>query len=137
MLAFKEMKQYGIKPNRVTYNYLMDLCVKVEKMKEALDIVESMQQDNISPDSFTYSIILNGLKLRKSSPSIVEKSLNRIYKVVENQELIVDDVFFNSVLDVCVKYEFTNLSFKFYNLMVKLNIPESSTTCGILIKCYS
>lgn len=30
------MKKYGIKPNRITYNTLMDICVKVERMKEAL-----------------------------------------------------------------------------------------------------
>lgn len=36
MIAYNEMKKYGIKPNRITYNTLMDICVKVERMKEAL-----------------------------------------------------------------------------------------------------
>lgn len=115
----------------------MDICVKVEKMREALEIVEQMQKDDLSPDAFTYSIILNGLKLNNSNSRLVETSLNRIHDVVANKEIIVDDVFFNSVLDICHKYEFSALSFKFHDLMLKLKIPESSTTFGILIKCYS
>ena len=131
------MKNNNIKPNRITYNTLMDICVKVEKMKEALKIVEEMQQDDLSPDAFTYSIILNGLKISNSNSNVVRNSLNRIYKVVENEEILVDEVFFNSVLDICHKYEFTQVSFKFHSLMKKLNVKESSTTYGILIKCYS
>lgn len=56
----------------------MDLAVKIQKMDTALELVQSMQLDGISPDSFTYSIILNGLKLNNSSENLVRLCLKNI-----------------------------------------------------------
>ena len=60
---FKIMKDSGVKPNRIIYNSLLDMSVKLENMKQALVFIEQMEQDDISPDGFTYSIILHGLKI--------------------------------------------------------------------------
>lgn len=64
-----------------------------------------MQKSSINPDNFTYSIILHGLKINNLDPHVVRSSLYKIKKVVEAEEFRLDDVFFNSVLDVCCKYE--------------------------------
>jgi len=37
------MKESEIKPNRIIYNSLMDLAVKLENMKTALYFIEKMQ----------------------------------------------------------------------------------------------
>ncbi len=100
------MKETEIQPNRIIYNSLMDLAVKLENMKKALYFIEKMQEDKISPDGFTYSIILHGLKINKSSNSLVRSSLENIKKVVQAGEFKLDEVFFNSILDVCCRYEF-------------------------------
>lgn len=36
------MKKFDLNPNRITYNSLMDLAVKIEKMSIALELVEEM-----------------------------------------------------------------------------------------------
>lgn len=95
----------------------MDLAVKVEKMNEALKLVEEMQNDDIAPDSFTYSIILNGLRLNNSSPKLVQICLDNIRKVILSEEIKVDYVLFNSILDVAEKYELCDEITFFHKLM--------------------
>lgn len=40
MRYFNKMKDFHLKPNRITYNSMMDLAVKVKKMAEALHLIE-------------------------------------------------------------------------------------------------
>ncbi len=134
---FNLMKENNLKPNRITYNSLMDLAVKIQKLPEALKLVVEMQKDQISSDGFTYSIILNGLKLNDSNLNLVKLSLNNIEKVIKSNSFKQDEVLFNSILDVCSKYELYDEMKKFYLIMKEKDIKESSITCSILIKAYS
>jgi hypothetical protein len=68
----------------------MDLAVKIEKMSIALELVEEMQNDDIAPDSFTYSIILNGLKINNSSERLVRLCLKNIKKIILADEFKQD-----------------------------------------------
>lgn len=45
-----------------------------------------MQKDDISPDSFTYSIILNGLKINNSKETLVRLCLDNIKKIILAEE---------------------------------------------------
>lgn len=72
-------------------------------MNSALKLVELMNKDQISPDSFTYSIILNGLKINNSSKQLVKLCLSNIKKVILANEFKQDLILFNSILDVAVK----------------------------------
>jgi len=133
---YRDMKRHSLKPNRITYNSLMDLAVKLQDIFQALEFLDEMQKDDITADGYTYSIILNGLKVSNSNPDLVKSSLDNIAKVIENGEFKLDEVFFNSILDVCSKYDlFTQMEF-FYNIMREKKISESSVTYGILIKAY-
>lgn len=134
---FKEMKSHSLKPSRITYNSLMDLAVKTEKLKEALLILEEMQKDNIVADSYTYSIILNGLKINESKISLVKAILSKIRDIIENKETKLDEILFNSTLDVCSKYEIYNSMEYFHKLMSANKVKESFVTYNILIKAYT
>lgn len=136
LVFLEHMKKQAIKPNRITYNSLMDLAVKLQDMKQALAFLEDMRRDEIAPDGYTYSIILNGLKINNSSSDVVRTTIENIAKVVAANEFRLDEVFFNSVLDVCSKYDFFDQMRHFYDLMRAQKIPESSITYGILIKAY-
>jgi pentatricopeptide repeat domain-containing protein 1 len=136
LIYLGHMKRQEIKPNRITYNSLMDIAVKLQDMKQALVFLEDMKRDEIAPDGYTYSIILNGLKINNSYPDVVKATIENIAKVVAANEFKLDEVFFNSVLDVCSKYDFYDLLRHFYDLMRQHKIAESSVTYGILIKAY-
>ena len=125
-----------IRPNRVVFNSLMDLSVKKERLPCALELFTEMQQMDISPDGFTYSILLNGLKQSEASASLIKTTLLSIKKILLISTFKLDEVFFNSVLDVCSKYEMYSLMDYFYRQMKAKRIGESSITFGILIKAY-
>lgn len=133
---FNDMRLNNLKPNRITYNSIMDLTVKLKNMKMSLYFIDLMQKDQISADGFTYSIILNGLKLNDSSPDLVKSSLKKIKKVILLNEFRLDEIFFNSVLDVCSKYGFYKEMEEFYNLIKENNVRESAITLGIMIKGF-
>lgn len=136
MRYFGEMRLHDIKPNRITYNSLMDLAVKIQDLGSCLFFVEEMQKDEFSPDGYTYSIILNGLKQNSSPSEMVDECLESIRKVVEAKEFKLDEIFFNSILDVCFKYDFLEKLNYFYGVMVDNQIAESSITFGTLIKAF-
>lgn len=137
MIYFTEMKKYSLKPNRITYNSLMDLAVKDAKLKNALFLIEEMQKDDITADGYTYSIILNGLKLNDSPEHLVKISLDNLRKVMDDPNFKLDEALFNTILDVCSKYEMYELLDYFYNVMVAKGVKASTITYGILLKSYS
>lgn len=138
MEYYQTMKENfpNIRPNRVVFNSLMDLSVKQEKLPEALKLFTEMQQMDISPDGFTYSILLNGLKQSEASESLIKTTLLSLKKILLISDFKLDEVFFNSVLDVCSKYEMYSLMDYFYMQMKRKKINESSITFGILIKAF-
>ena len=63
---FELMKAYLIQPNDVTYNSLIDVCVRCDKMNSAWGLLSEMQESNIVPDNFTYSTLIKGIKADSS-----------------------------------------------------------------------
>ena len=137
MKYFREMRKYSLKPNRITYNSLMDLSVKDQKLKNALYLIEEMQKDDITADGYTYSIILNGLKLNESPEQLVRISLDNLMRVLDEKDFKVDEALFNTILDVCSKYEMYEAMEHFHGIMVSKNIKESMITFGVLLKAYT
>lgn len=133
---YNEMRRNNLIPNRITFNSLMDLAVKIQDLNNCLFFVDEMQKDDISPDGYTYSIILNGLKQNSSPVELVKDCLANIQKVIEAKEFRLDEIFFNSILDVCSKYELYDQMNTFYELMKKSEVAESSVTFGIIIKAF-
>lgn len=59
---FELMKECGLKPNDVTYNSLIDACVRSNRMSHAWTLLNEMQEQNIHPDNFTYSTLIKGIR---------------------------------------------------------------------------
>ena len=39
------MEQENVKPNKITYNLLMSLAVKIERMNDAFQLIEKMNKN--------------------------------------------------------------------------------------------
>ena len=66
----------------------------------------------------------------------IGSSLKNIKQILDISDFKLDEVFFNSVLDVCSKYQMYALMDYFYAQMKRKGISESSITYGILIKAF-
>lgn len=92
-----------------------------------------MQKDNISPDSITYSIIINGLKINNSSENLVRLCIKNIKRVIEAEEFKQDSVLFNSILDVATKYNLIDVVEEIYAMMKLRGVRDSTNTYTYLI----
>ena len=133
---YRLMRESDFKTNRITFNSLLNLCVKKEKLDVALKLLEEMQDNNIRPDGFTYSILLNGLKINEASLTLVENTLEKLKIILDRFTFKLDEIIFNSVFDICGKYNLPNQLDFFYRLMKSNNIRETHTTFSILLKSY-
>lgn len=44
---FELMKEYKLRPNDVTYNSLMDVCVRCHRMKVAWNLLTEMHENQV------------------------------------------------------------------------------------------
>lgn len=137
-------------PNNVTYNSLLDCCVRCFDMGTASKIFDEMQAGgcsksqsrsnkkesersfSIQPDLISYSTMIKGF--------CKEKNIEEAFKLLEvmNQSGIkADEVLYNSLLDGCCKANEIEMALKVYSNMCALNIKPSNVTFSILVKIYS
>ena len=133
---FEEMKRMYIKPTRITYNSLIDTCVKTSSMVDAWKFYDDMIRAEIKPDNFTYSILINGIKSNHNNREELGRALNMLDQLQASTEFRPDEIFYNSLIDICVKFNEMNKGLYLFEEMKKKKIEPSSTTYGIIIKAY-
>lgn len=136
--AFKLLKQMGYTPNDISFNSIIDLCVKSKNRDKIWEFIAEMEASGIKPDSFTYSIIIKGLDITSKNCSSSDKEFqfaNELYnKVKINFE--PDEIIYNCMMDVCIRKGDINKVFEIYHDMQAAKIFPSVVTCGILIKAF-
>lgn len=145
----------GIQPNNVTFNSLIDCCVRCDNMHKAMEIfnemqmycqVRSIKEDSLGegkkggwqgkrkevyPDLITYSTMIKGFCRQKN----IEQALVMMNQM-EKEGIIADEVLYNSLLDGCCKANELELALKAYKNMKILHIQPSNVTFSILVKIY-
>lgn len=130
------MSTYGLEPNRITFNTLMDCAVKNGQMAAAVALFEDMSKQ-IEADNYTYAILLNGLKLNDSQKGLVTECL-RSFKIVLDENIIKFDlVTFNALFDVCAKYGLVDEMNYFFGVMKNRGIKDNNYTCTTLINAFT
>jgi pentatricopeptide repeat protein len=118
-------------PNSVTYNSLIDCCVRCDNMKKAYSLFTEMKERKVKPDLITFSTMIKGY--------CREHSIEKAFKVLKNMEIEKikpDEVLFNSLLDGCWKANEIDLALTVYKSMKDQHIKPSNVTFSILVKIY-
>jgi len=90
-------------------------------------------ENSPQPDLITYSTVIKGYSRMKN----VEKVMD-IYNYLRGRDdMILDEVIFNSILDGLLKSQRFDDALKVYDDMRKNNVKRSNATFSILIKIYS
>mmetsp|Transcript_22778 Transcript_22778/g.17208 ORF Transcript_22778/g.17208 Transcript_22778/m.17208 type:complete len:83 (+) Transcript_22778:435-683(+) len=81
------MKNEGIPPSIITFNSLIDACVRSGRMTQAWKVLEqmiSLSGDNgVVPDNFTYSTLIKGISSEEYSADL-DKAFELLGKLQEN-----------------------------------------------------
>lgn len=106
-------------------------------MEEALKVMNGMEAQGIAPDRFTYSSIINGLKLTNQKRDFILKVIAGLKVIFEKNQCEMDTILYNSLLDVTVHYSLMEEFLYFKDSIQRKNIPFDSHTYGLCIKMYS
>jgi len=103
----REMKEFNLEPNDITYNTMIDLAVRVDDLEKAWKYLDEMKLLGIQADSFTYSTLIKGIKNGKriqNGPQALNKAFS-LLKDLQEEGLQPDEVLFNCLIDACVKFK--------------------------------
>ncbi len=129
----------SVTPNIITYNAILDCCVECSDIEMMKKIYEEIKHNAIKedtapqPDLITYSTVIKGYSRLHDS----DKVLDLYYYLKGRQDMVLDEVIYNSVLDGLLKSGQFSECLKVYEEMVKQAISRSNATYSILIKLFS
>eukprot|EP00252_Welwitschia_mirabilis_P021699 TRINITY_DN5637_c0_g1_i1.p1 TRINITY_DN5637_c0_g1~~TRINITY_DN5637_c0_g1_i1.p1 ORF type:complete len:509 (+),score=53.71 TRINITY_DN5637_c0_g1_i1:39-1565(+) len=93
-IFFRDIQRRGFKPSVVTYNTLVDALCKDKRVKDAMEVVKSMKQNQCDPDIKTYTTLIHGWGLLRNS---VEAK--KVFDEMKSFGLQPDIAAFNAIIN--------------------------------------
>jgi pentatricopeptide repeat protein len=129
--VLEAMRSRGIRPNAVTYNSLVKDAVMRQDIHGAWKFIDDMEKDNVSPDAFTCSILMKGVK-HTSCPADVDNIISLIHRA----KVTPDEVLVNCLLDACVRLRNIPRLTQVLEQFKSTGVVPSLHACAMLIKAY-
>jgi pentatricopeptide repeat protein len=118
----------GYSPNTISYGAMLNACVRCKNINLAEELVIEMTKNKVEKNLYIYSTMINGYRKTKNGDKAIELYDYLINKIesdekeliengTQNNPIMLNTIFFNSVLDVCVdsnKYEKMDQIFKYF-----------------------
>jgi pentatricopeptide repeat protein len=118
-------------PNNITYNSVIDCCIKNNELGMAEKMFHEMVVSGLKPDIITFSTLIKGcLKL-----SELNMSVDYLYSM-KNFNIKPDEVLLNSFLDGCDKLQSYNKAVEIYNYILSHGVEPSMMSYSIMMKVY-
>ncbi|CAN0899273.1 Putative pentatricopeptide repeat-containing protein At1g02420 [Linum grandiflorum] len=122
-LFFREMKEFGVAPDVVSYNSLIDVYCKGGELKKAYEMVEKMRDEDIPPDVITYTSIIGGLGLAGQP----DKARN-VLKEMKEYGCYPDVAAYNAVIrNYCIAKRLADAHALVHEMEAKGLTPNSTT----------
>lgn len=91
----------GVKPSTITFNSLIDACVRSGHLARAWELLTEMETQKVSPDNFTYSTLIKGIRKEEQSQDL-ERAFALLESLKQTQLFQPDEILFNVLLDACI-----------------------------------
>jgi pentatricopeptide repeat protein len=148
---FQTMKTHGLRPNQVTFNTLIEVYVRCGRQDHAWSLLAEMKEMHVKPDNYTLSSLVKGIKPHrdfwnqngKYSDCTVDPRVSRVIELVDKMYKRPsdfgdkpDEILYNCLLDLCVRYKDTKTAVRIFDQMRFQGLKPSAVTYGILIKSF-
>ena len=111
--VFKEMKEIGVTPSKVTYAIMIKGYGQVYKLEKALGLFKEMKDSKILPNEIIYGCILNAC-VRCSN---IEK-VTEIYNEMKENKVEMNIIIFTTLIKAYTKVKNLALAYDVYNQML-------------------
>ena len=133
--TFYKMKENArTLPNLITYNCIIDACVKVDNISTAIELLNDLlnPSSQLKPDLITFSTLIKGLCMRKE----VETAYYYL-GLMQEAGIRADEAIFNLVLENCFSVNNYELGLKVFDMMQQTGVLPSNITFSIMIRLHS
>jgi pentatricopeptide repeat protein len=130
-MVLAEMRQFGLQPNQITYNSLINYAISGGNVAQAWSFIKNMEEERIPVDNFTCSIMMKGLR-HSSQPSDVDRTLS----LIERSPVTPDDVLVNTLLDACIRLRDVSRLTNALKTFHGSGVVPSEHAYGSVIKAY-
>ena len=135
---FSRMKEStNAKPNNITYNSVIDCCIKRNNFKAAYDFFKEMLRDinntsenSIRPDIVTFSTLIKG----EINNKCFGNARKLMQKLLEYNYIKLDCVLLNTLLDGCEKCNCYEEAIDIFNIFKSRGVECNMMTYSILMK---
>ena len=124
---------FGIKPNLQVENTILDILLEQKRFLTAWDYFQTFRT---IADHYTYSSILKGIQV---TYGLGIEWLDKAFEIMkEGEEKFIqqEEIFFNTLLDICIKFNSIDKAEKLFFDMREIKENLSEHTYSIMIKAY-
>jgi len=130
---FRDMPTEGVPYNTITYNSVLEACIKCGDLTTAEQLLQEMLQpeSHIEPDLITFSTLIKG----HCQIGNLDKALC-LTENVKSRGLCCDELVYNTLMDGCVKVNDITTGIGLFEEMVQCGLNPSIVTSSILARLY-
>ncbi|EME26968.1 mitochondrial protein translocase, MPT family [Galdieria sulphuraria] len=127
-VTFQQLKHF-MKPNKVVYNAMIDICSRTDRMEQALKLYQELKLENgETPDEYTYNAILKGYARAGNLQSAIEVS-NQMH----SEGIIPRAITYSVLIDSLGKCKRLDEAFGFFEEMEAKGIQPNVITFNVLL----
>jgi len=130
---FREMPLENVPYNTITYNSIIDACVKGGDLATAESLLHEIAGPNsaLEPDLITFSTLLKGY----CHGGDLDKAL-QLTEAIKVRGLRCDELVYNTLMDGCVKANDVQAGVGLFEEMIQQGMRPSTITHSILARLY-
>lgn len=121
-------REYNVKPDRITFNILLDSCLRFDNPARAFTFFRDMQAAQITPDVYTYDILMNAEVKRDNPTHALQLFQDMLVQEVQPNARVLstllrlapkaDPTTLDAMLDLAEVYHHLDLDAKAYNALL-------------------